>query len=82
MADGCRLGGKDYPNTSLLDGKGEKGAEGGGDNSGGSATQEVGKENSAECILDWVESGGYAINNSLEILPLLLETFLRAMKTH
>ena len=46
MADGCRLGGKDYPNTSLLDGKGEKGAEGGGDNSGGSAAQEVGKEDS------------------------------------
>ena len=30
MADVCRLGGIDNPYASLLDGEGEKGAEGGG----------------------------------------------------
>ena len=76
MADGCRLSGIDNPNASLLDGKGEKGAEGGGNNSGGSAAKEIGKEDSAEFILNGVELGGDVINNSLEVLPLLLEAFL------
>ena len=76
MADVYRLGGIDNPNASLLDGKGEKGAEGGGDDSGGSAAQEVGEKDSSEGIFYGVESGRNSIDDSLEMLPLLLETFL------
>ena len=78
VADNGRFGEINNPYTSLLDGKGENGAEGGRDDSGGSATQEFGKKNSAEFILDGVELGGDAIDNSLKMLSLLLETFLES----
>ena len=65
VVDVCRLSWVNDPNASLLDGKGEEGAEGTGDDSGGNTTQEVGEEDSTECIRHGVELGQNAVYNSL-----------------
>ena len=70
------------PMPAFLTGRERRVRRLGGDDSGGSAAQEVGEENSVEYILHGVESGRDTVDDSLEMLPLLLVAFWRAMKAH
>ena len=50
------------------------------DSGGGGSTKEGGEEIFQDCVFNWGELVGYIVDDSLDVLPLLLVGFLEGNK--
>ena len=76
----CRCGWEGKAQTCRLDGEREEGAKFWGDNGGGGSPKEGGEEIFQDCVFNWGKLVGYIVDDSLDVLPLLLVGFLEGNK--